>query len=378
MPVQARPVDTFTRDNLLLGLPIVEFTPLVNGVYGAPVPLGILSAASLQKVVEVLQLLRGDAGLLVVDRELVSRFEWSLQIETFNFKAALAQYIFASESLTAVTANAAQAVTDEQVVLPTTLPFNTFLNLTRADVSEASVAVEFATITSEAVGTGNAVLGGTQGDFALDQKIKAIGDVTSFLVNGVDETANLVAGSTPAAGQIAIETGEQDSLVTGSGAITFGASKIPGNGHAIVATYKPSFTTGAGDIVNLTDFVFDPLLGRIRFRRNAADATPFRLDASAGNTRLLVDYTYNRKAHNLMAPGTQTQFEGKATIKQLTDVGVNFLWDVPRVGLRVTDDELEFNAEDFAVGTLILNLLSDGSATPYGTMQLSSEAEANA
>ena len=376
MPVETRPTDTFTRDNLLLGLPVVEFTPLVSGVYGASVPLGILSSASLQKVIEVLQLVRSDAGIARVDRELVSRFELSFSMETFNFKAELAQYIFGSEILTAVSANAAAAVLNDEIQIPSTDSFDAFVDLAHGRVSQASVSMTFAPISEEAVGTGNAVLGGTQGDFALNQKIKAILDVTSFLVGGVEKVSLLVAGSTPAAGEIAIELGEQDSLVTGSGAITFGSAQIPASGAAIVATYTPTFS--GADILLNTDFQVDPVQGRVRLLHAAADASPFRLAANAGGTALHVDYTYNRLAHNLLAPGTQTQFEGKATIKQLTDVGVNFRWTIPSASVRLTDDDVEFGTEDFSVATLLLNILDDGTTTPFGTIELSSETEANA
>lgn len=380
MPVEPRPSDQFTRDNLLIGFPVVEFTPsLPGGGFGSPVPLGILSGASLQKEIETLALERGDAGIITVDREIVSRLAVSFQVETFNFRQDIAQYIFAAASLSAITANPAQSASS-LVTIPGTNPFDTFLGLDHGEIDESSVAVTFSQIQSEAVGTGDGVLGGTQGDFALRQKIKAIGDVTSFLVNGVEEVGNLVAGSTPTSGQIAIEIGEEDSLATGSGAITFGSSKIPGNGHAIVATYTPSFSTGASDIVNLTDFVLDPLLGRIRFRNAGADASPFRLAADVGSPTLSVAYNYNRRASTEMKPFTQGggAFSGKASIKQLSDLGVNFTWDVPSAQVRITDDELTFGAEDFATAALLLSILDAGGSDRFGTLRLSSEVEAGA
>ncbi|MGH3997606.1 MAG: hypothetical protein ACRDTJ_09115, partial [Pseudonocardiaceae bacterium] len=350
----------------------------IGGVFGAPVVLGILASANLAKVVETLKLERGDAGLLTVDREIVSRLEPSFAVELFKFSADVAQYLFGSTDPVAVVADPVAAVTDDPVTLLSGTPFDFFMGLSRAPINEASVAVEFAQVVSEAVGTGNGVLGGVQGEFSLDRKIKAIADVTVFLVGGVNETANLVAGSTPAAGQIAIELGEQDSPTTGSGAITFGASKIPANGAAIVATYKPSFTTGAGDIVNLTDFVFDPTLGRIRFRHAGADASPFRLAANAGGTALLVDYTYVRKASNTLKPFTRNQVDGRAVVRHLPDVGVNFIWTIPSTTIRVTDDDLTFGAEDFATGALALQVNDAGGTDRFGTLDLSSEVEANA
>ncbi len=373
MPVETRATDTFTRDNLLLGFSQVYFTPtLSGGGAGTPVPLGILSGQEWQKTVETLELERGDAGLITVDRELVSKLTMAWQLQTFNLRKDLAQYVFASSTLVDVTADASASITNESFSIPLTNPFTTFVNLARGDVDETTFEVTCATITSEAVGTGDGASGGTQGDYALDYKIKAIGDVTAFLVDGVDEIAKVVAGSTPAAGEIAIEVGEEDSIVTGSGAITFGASEIPGNGAAIVVTYTPSFSTTGTDIVNPTDFIVDPILGRIRVLHAGADSSPFRL---TGDQPLEVDYDYNRKAHVQINPGTQTVFEGSCVIKHLPDVGVNFIWTAPSASIRITDDALTFDAADFATATLILNILDAGGSDRFGALELSSETE---
>lgn len=381
MPVQPRPSDTFTRENLLLGFSTVEFEPALSaGGFGAAVELGILSGEELQKEVEVLELERGDAGTLTVDREVLSKLKPSFQLETFNFRSDVAQYIFGAAQLTPVTADASAAVTNENVNLPAADVFDSFVNLDEGNLSEASIEITCGTITSESVGTGDGASGGTQGDYNLDYKIKAIGDVTEFLVAGVDEIAKVVAGSTPAAGEIAIEVGEEDSLTAGSGAITFGASEIPANGAAIVATYTPSFSTTGTDIVNLTDFVSDPTLGKLRFLHSAADASPFRLEADANQQPLEVDYTYNRKASTNLQPFTQGGgvFEGRATVKHLTDIGINFVWTIPSVSIRITDDALTFGADDFGVGTLVLNINDSGGATRFGTLELSSEPESAA
>lgn len=372
MPVQTRPSDTFTRDNLLLGFSVVEFTPAGSSV---AVPLGILSGQSLQKEIETLQLERGDAGTLTVDREIISRFAANMQFELFNFRADIAQYIFGGAALTPVTADATAAANDN-ITMEATNEFDVFYDLSKGAINEASVEVTFQTITAEAVGTGDGASGGTQGDYSLDQKIKAIGDVTSFTVGGVDETGNLVAGSTPLSGEIAIEVGEEDSTTTGSGAITFGASKIPANGAAIVATYTPSFSTTGTDIVNLTDFVFDPTIGKIRFRHAAADTSPFRL--TGGQAPLNVAYTYNRKASNNLQPFTATSFEGSAVIRHLPDIGVNFIWTIPSATIRITDDDLTFGADDFATATMQMNINDAGGSSRFGTLELSSEPEAGA
>jgi len=368
MPVQPRSTDTYTRDNLLLGFSQVEFTPkLTAGGYGTPIPLGILSGQELQKEIELLELPRGDAGLITIERELVSRLAVSLQLETFNFRADLAQLLLASSSITPVTAAAAQAVVNELVNVPSgSNAARTFTPLSKADIDEATVVVDAAPLVDEAVGTGNGTLGGTTGDYALDYKILVIGDVTEFLVGGVDETVNLVAGTTPTAGQIAISVGATAT----SGQITFGSSKIPANGAAIVASYEPSFNLVESLGTANPDVVIDPLLGRLRF----PDLGSATSELKAGQP-VEVDYNYNRKASNTLKPFTQTQFEGKATIKHLTDVGVNFVWDIPSASIRITDDALTFDAEDFAVGTMIMNVLDAGGTDRFGTLNLSSEPE---
>lgn len=379
MPVQTRPSDTFTRDNLLLGFSVVEFTPSGSST---AVPLGILSSQALQKEVETLSLDRGDSGVLTVDREVISKLTATMALELFNFKSNVAKYIFGAELLTPVTADAAAAANTD-VTMPATADFDTFLDLDHGDITESSVEVTFQTITNEAVGTGDGVLGGTQGDFNLAQKIKDIGDVTGFTVGGVDESAKLVAGSTPTANQIAIEVGEEDSTTTGSGAITFGSSETPANGAAIVATYTPSFDTTNADIVNGglpasadNDFVFDPVLGKIRFLKEGADDSPFRL--TGGQAPLNVAYTYNRRASVNFQPFTQTSFEGSAVVRHLPDTGVNFIWTIPSVTLLLTADDLTFGADDFAVASIEMNINDAGGTSRYGTLALSSETEAGA
>jgi hypothetical protein len=382
MPIETRPSDTFTKDNLLIGFSVVEFTPTATGV---PVQVGILSGEELQKEVETLQLQRGDSGTLTVDRELISSIEVTMQLEVFNFRADIAELIFGSTTGTPVTADAA-AANNDNIKIPLTNAFDSFVGLTRGEITESSVEVTFQTITSEAVGTGDGASGGTQGDYSLDQKIKAIGDLTtsgSLFVGGVDETANVVAGSTPAAGEIAIEVGEEDSTTTGSGAITFGASKIPANGAAIVATYTPSFSTTAGDIVNGglpasldNDFVFDPIQGKIRFLHEGADDSPFRL--TGAEAPLNVAYTYNQRSATNLKPFTQTQVDGSCTIKHLTDIGVNFIWTIPSATILITDDALTFGAEEFGTATLALNVNDAGGSDRFGTLELASETQANA
>ncbi len=377
MPIEPRPGDSFTRDNLLLGLPVVDFTPSLSaGGFGTVVPIGILSAAELTKALETLQLRRGDAGLLVVDREFVSSFEAALSLETFNFRGDIARYVFASAVASAVVADAAAVVTGDPVALASADPFLGFLPLSRGNINEASVEVTCDEVVDEAVGTGT----GAANNFQLDYKVKAVGDVTSITVGGVAYTP-VAVGAAAAGNEVEVVVGETDGAhPTGSGSLEFhvgGVPTAPANGAAIVATYQPSFSTTGGDLVALTDFLLDPVLGRIRFLDPAgADNSPFR--ATGEQQPMLVDYTYRRFAHTVLRPFTQQVFEGKALVRQLPDVGVNFRWDIPRASIRITDDALTFNAEDFATATLALNILNAGGVAPYGTIELSSEPESNA
>ena len=329
MPVQPRAGDTFTRDNLLLGFSQIFFTP----TGGTEVPMGILSSQAMNKVVETLQLPKGDSGTITIDREIVSRIEPTWTLETFNMRSDVARFIFGSDVITSVTADAT-AAGSTNLTLNADDPFDAYLSLTHGDILESSVAITCQQRVSESVGTGDGATGGTQGDFALDFKIKAIGDVTVFLVGGVDEIAKVVVGSTPAAGEIAIEIGEEDSPVTGSGAITFGASEIPADGAAIVATYTPSFS--GADYANPGDFQFAPILGQIRFLHAGADVSPFRL--TGDKQPMTVTYTYDRKAHVIFQPFRQNSFDGAAVIRHLPDVGVNFVWPIPSATVRVTDE----------------------------------------
>ena len=372
MPVMTRPSDAFTRDNLLLGFSVVMFTPSGSST---AVPLGILSSEALQKEVETLQLERGDAGTLTVDREIISKLSVTMAFELFNFKASVAQYIFGAENLTVVTADAA-AADSSNVSMPSTSEFDTFLDLTHGDIDETSVEVTFNTITNEAVGSGD----GVTVDFQLDQKVKAVADVTSVTIGGVAYTP-VAVGAAAAGNEVEVIIGETDGAAgTGSGSFeTFvgGVSTAPASGLAIVATYTPSFSTTGTDLVNLTDFVFDPIQGKVRFLDpSGADNSPFR--ASGGQASMNVAYTYNRRASTSLKPFTQTSFEGSAQILHLPDTGINFVWNVPSATIILTADDLTFGADDFATASLSMNVNDAGGTDRFGTLLLSSETEAGA
>jgi len=191
--------------------------------------------------------------------------------------------------------------------------------------------------------------------------------------------APIAVGANAAGNEVEVVINETDGAhPTGSGSLEFfvgGTTTPPPNGAAIVATYTPSFS-GADFLLN-TDFFVDPLVGRIRFfDPTGASNSPFR--TTGDNQPMLVGYDYSQNAANDLVPFTQNVFEGKATIKHLTDVGINFIWQIPSASIRITDDGLTFDAADFASAVLVLNILNAGGSAPYGTLSLSSEAESNA
>ena len=365
MSLESRPSDTFTKDNLLIGFSVVEFTP----TGGTPVQLGILSGEELQKEVETLTLERGDSGTLTVDRELISKIEVTMQLEVFNFRADIAELIFGSTSGVVVSADAAAAVSDDPFTIPDTgaEAERSFVGLSNGDIDESTFggsSVTCATITDEAVGTGDGTLGDASGDYSLDFKPLLVADVSAITVAGVTYTPIAVA---------AAASGNEVEVVVGTGSTSgdlqffVGGSAVNVTG-AILATYTPSHA-----FANLTDYVVDPTLGRIRML-NVNGTT----DALKGGQRMLADYSYNRRATTNLKPFTNTQVDGSCTIKHLTDIGVNFIWTVPSATILITDDALTFGAEEFGTATLALNVNDAGGSDRFGTMELASETEANA
>jgi len=365
MPVQPRPSDTFTRDNLLLGFSVVEFTPTSTGV---PVPLGILSGETLQKEIDTLALERGDAGTLTVDREIISRFAASMSFELFNFSADIAQFIFGSSdaNTTAISANPALAVANESFTLPNLGADSerAFVNLAGSDIDETSFigsSITCDTITDEAVGTGDGTTGAVDGDFSLDYKPLIVADVTSVTVAGVTYTA-VGTGLAASGNEVEVQIGTGST----SGNLQFHQGGVAVNvTGAIVATYTPSHA-----FANLTDYVVDPYLGKIRML-NIDGAT----DALRSGQPMLADYTYNQKSGQSMKPFTATSFEGSMTIRHLPDIGVNFVWEIPSATIRLTDDDLTFGADDFATATMQANINDAGGSNRFGTLTISSESQ---
>ena len=378
MPVEPRPEDQFTRDNLLLGFSVVEFEPeLPAGGFGAAVPLGILSSEALQKEVEIIELERGDAGTLTVDREVISKLKPSFQIETFNLRADVAQYVFGSSSLTPVVADAAATVTDDPVTAPTGADaLRTFLALSQADVAAGSFTVNGDAIVAENVTnvTGD---GTTLGDFQLQYKPFILGDIT--LLREITAAGVLVRTFVPQAGAPTSEFEAQVQVGLGVDSGEMDLFQAVAAGNTIEATYQPTNVGVEDDNSAATaDFIIDPLLGNIMFRRLDTFGTPDAISAFREGQPVVCDYTYSRKASTTLLPFRQNSFERRVTIRHLTDIGVNFVWAIPSATIRLTDDDLTFGAEDFATATLILNINDAGGTNRFGTLDLSSEPQAAA
>jgi hypothetical protein len=378
MPVQARPADQFTRGNLLLGFSTVEFEPaLTAGGYGPAVEMGILSSEALQKEVELLELERGDAGTLTVDREVISKLKPSFQIETFNLRADVARFVLASDIAGSVVADAAAVVTGDAVNAPTGADATrTFLSLSNADTALASYTATGAAIVNEGVTnvTGD---GTTQGDYQLQYKVNDFNDVT--LLEEIDSAGAIVRTFVPQSGAPAAEFEAQVIGTVGATSGELTLFQAVGATNTIRASYNPALAGVLDDnTAAVADFFPDDLLGRILFRRLDTFAAPDAASAFREGQPVDVNYTYSRKASTTLQPFRQTSFDGRVTIRHLTDIGINFIWNIPSATIRVTDDDLTFGADDFGVATLILNINDAGGSQRFGTLALSSEAEAAA
>ncbi len=378
MPVQARPADQFTRDNLLLGFSVIEFEPaLSSGGFGVAVPLGIIESQAFQKEVDEINLERADSGFLTVDRKVISRLEPSLGITTFNFRANLARYVFGSDVTTAVVADAASAVTDDPVVALTGADATrSFLNLGNADVAAGSFTATGAAVSAENVTnvTGD---GTTSGDYKLGFKVEDFNDVS--LLRELDSAGALVRTFVPQAGSA---SSEFEAQVLGSVAATSGDIELfqaVGAGNTIEATYDSTLASTEDDnSAAAADYIIDPLLGRVMWRRLDTFGTPDGVSAHREGQTVDFGYTYNRLASVTLQPFRQNQFDGRTTVRHLTDLGVNFIWDIPSSTILITDDDLTFGAEEFATGSLKLQINDAGGTQRFGTMAWSSETQANA
>lgn len=368
MPAGVRLPDNFTTENILLGKSQVIFAPkLASGNFGVDVPLGILQSQSFERERETLKLPDDQSGITVTAREIVSKLEPAIAVQLFNFRSDIAQYIFGSESIVSVVADAAAVITDELFTLPPTNTFDLFKSLNRSSISEASVAVTCDTLTLE-VPVG--VLDGANFQFDLAFKVKATGDLLAVIVDGVDliGTATLTStGAQPGAGNIDVVIGE----VAASGEIRLGTPPV--NGGTVLVTYKPSFS--GADFLLDTDFFVDPVFGRIRFIETGAAVGPVRDAANSAEQPLLVSYTYAQLAGVVLKPYTKGSVEGKLEIRHFPSIGANFLWPIPKVSLILNADAITFGSDDFITGSLNFTILDAGGTERFGSMTLSNETE---
>ncbi len=378
MPVETRPTDQFTRDNLLLGFSIVEFEPaLSGGGFGAVVELGILESEAIQKEVEEINLERADSGFLTVDRKVISRLEPSLALGTFNFRSDVVRFIFGSDVVTAVVADAAAVVTDDPVVALTGADATrSFLNLAFGDVAAGSFAATGTAIVAENVTnvTGD---GTTSGDYKLGFKVEDFNDVS--LLEELDSSGAVVRTFVPQAGAA---SSEFEAQVLGSVAATSGDIELfqaVGATNTIRASYDPTLASVEDDnSAAAADYVIDPLLGRVMFRRLDTFGTPDGVSAFREGQPVDFSYTYNRLESVTLQPFRQNQFDGRVTVKHLPDIGVNFIWTIPSATILITDDDLTFGAEEFVSGALKVNVNDAGGTNRFGTIAWSSETQANA
>lgn len=360
MSVQPRPIDTTTVDFLQLGMPFIEFAPLLSSGAFAPFrSFGIVDTAEVAKTIELATLRSAQSGVSVKVRELVRQFDATLNVGLFQHSPENMQFMFGSESLVDVVADPAASVVGDPFQL-TDDPEN-FIDLANQLLDESTVVVTADSLIDEAVGTGQGgTFGETQGDFSLDFKISVIGDVSSYIerLSGVDteRVTDLVAGGAPMAGEIGIIVG---AVATG-GEITYPGGEAPALNTEILVDYEPTFA-----IVLNTDFSTDPIPGRIRI---------FAIDGGSDEFKsfqpMEADYDHVEVAHDDLLPFTQFVFSGKTRIRLLTDVGINIIWTVPSSSVRVTDDAFVFNRDEFQVTLLTIDLLDAGGTARFGTLEL--------
>jgi hypothetical protein len=362
MSVFPRPTDAITKAHLFIGMPIVEFAPkLTSGGFDPLRSLGIIDASEIQKTIELATLRNAQSGVSRLEREIVRLFEGRLAIQVFNFDPKNLQLFFAAKTLTSVSGGTVAVLDDEFVM---TDDPRDFVDLDNALVTEPLTALTCKTITAEAVGVGQGgTFGETLGQFALDFPIKVIGDVTSYLEGTTERVADLVGGNPPVplAGEIGINT----TAVANSGKIIYPAGEAPAAGVVITVTYTPSFSQSAGDFVANTNVFIDPVPGRVRVVHGFL-VRP--------GQNLLADYSYQAIDHDEFNPYTQLSgFNGKARISHLPDVGINFVWDIPDVTVRINDDAFAWNRDDFGTGPLTMVFNDAGGDAPFGTLSVYDE-----
>lgn len=357
MSVEPRPSDNITVDFLQLGMPFVEFAPLLSGgTFGPFRSLGIIDTAEVAKAIELVALRSAQSGVSILVRELVRQFDATLNVGIFQHSAPNMQLLFASTSNVIVSGGITAVIDD---------PFNVtddsedFIDLANQLIDEATVVVTAAEVTDEDVGTGDGTSGDTSGDFALAFKVLLVADVTSVTVGGVAFTP-IATGAAAAGNEVEVEVG----ATAVSGDLQFFVGGVAANvTGAILATYEPSFATALN-----TDFTTDPQQGKIRILLLDGAGDAFKSFQS-----MEASYDFTEVDHNNLVPYTQFVFQGKTRIRLLTDVGINIIWTIPNTSVRLTDDAFVFNRDEFQVSQLTFQLLDNGGNFPFGIMELYEE-----
>lgn len=359
MSIQTRPSDLVTEDFLLLGLPVVEFAfELSTGAFGSYFGLGIPDSTEVQKALEIAQLRNSQSGASKLVRELVRQFDGSIQVGCFRHSGENMQLMFASASLDDVSVGVV-AVTDD--LHYTTSDEQDFLDLANQNLVEPIAAgPNCAPIVDEVVGIGDGTLGAVAGEYALDFKPLNHDDVTEVTVGGT--SYSVIAVGAHAAG-LEVEVTDYGDDTTNAGYLQFFSAGVATDVTGeILASYEPSHS-----FVENTDFVVDYKSGRIRYLEvNGAT------DVLRAFQPMHADYSYNEADHQLIKPFSQFVFPGRARVRQLTDVGSNLIWTIPKAQIRMTDDAFVFNRDDLTVTNLLLQILEDSSVAdePYGTMEI--------
>lgn len=363
MSVQPRPSDTLTVDFLQLGMPFVEFAPLLSsGTFGPFRSLGCIDSAEVAKAVELVALRCAQSGVSILVRELVRQFDATLNVGLFQHSPPNMQLLFASVNNVAVSGGITGKVDD---------PFNLtdndrdFLDLAEGNVVEALTGTTAAEIIDESVGVGDGTTGDASGDFSLDFKPSVFGDVTGLTVDSVAFTP-IATGAAAAGNEVEVEDGA--TAVSGDLQFFVGGVAADVTGQ-ILATYEPTFA-----FVENTDFVVDYQQGRIRFLGGIEDPAVPGTDPLKFFQPMEASYDFDEIDHNNLRPFTQFVFQGQTRVRLLTDVGINIIWTIPNTSVRITDDAFVFNADEFQVSQLAIQLLDNGGDTPFGIMEVYEES----
>lgn len=350
MSVEPRPVDNFTKDNLLLGMPFVEFRP-TGGTYQN---VGIVNSAELAKALETIQLRSAQSGVAVTVRELPTSIDPQFNIGVYNWAADILRYSLGSATKVAVSANAAQAVTAE-VVTSSADPLD-FLDLANRALNAGSVVVAPAPVSGEAVGTGDGTTGSTSGDFKLAYKLRRVVDITGTIdvTNGgvVTSYSPVAVGGTTTGNQVEVVVGTGSD----SGDLRFYQGGIPVNvTGTIAATYTPSFTLTEGlpggaltavvnaqsddggvftnettdaNSVGLGDVTLTPAVPVVNDAFYVGAAAPFdraRFSISAAGTNYTVIWEY----HNGTAWTALNNVTDKTNAFKNAGTALDVTWDMP-------------------------------------------------